>query len=112
MIRLCELSDIPEQEGVSIQTDDGEIVMLQRDRQVYAYRNNCPHLGVDLNFQPNVFMDLDGMFIQCANHGALFQVEDGLCIHGPCQGQSLTAVPVQLIGSTVWQTSPPTIEPA
>lgn len=112
MIRLCELSDIPEREGVSIPRDDGEIVVLQRDGQVYAYRNNCPHLGIDLNFQPDVFMDLDGMFIQCANHGALFQVEDGLCIHGPCQGQSLTAVPVQLIGSTVWLTSPPTSEPA
>lgn len=112
MIRLCELSDIPGQEGIGIATDDGEIVLLQRDGQVYAYRNQCPHLGIDLNFRPDVFMDLDGMFIQCANHGALFQVENGLCIHGPCQGQSLTTVPVQLIDGTVWLVAPPASEPA
>lgn len=102
MIRLCDLHDIPEQEGIGIQTTAGEVVLLQRDGQVYAYRNHCPHLGIDLNFQSDVFMDLDGVFIQCANHGALFQVEDGLCTHGPCQGQSLTAVPVQIIDNAVW----------
>jgi nitrite reductase/ring-hydroxylating ferredoxin subunit len=102
MIRLCDLHDIPEQAGIGIQTTAGEVVLLQRDGQVYAYRNHCPHLGIDLNFQSDVFMDLDGVFIQCANHGALFQVEDGLCIHGPCQGQSLTAVPVQIIDNAVW----------
>lgn len=102
MIRLCAVSDIPEQEGVGIMTGDGELVLLQRDGQVYAYRNSCPHLGIDLNFQPDVFMDMDGMFIQCANHGALFQVEDGLCIHGPCQGQSLQTVPVVVLDGAVW----------
>lgn len=102
MIRLCELTDIPEKEGIGVQTAAGEIVLLQRDGQVYAYKNSCPHLGIDLNFQPDVFMDLDGTFIQCANHGALFQAEDGLCIHGPCQGQSLTAVPVQVADGVVW----------
>jgi nitrite reductase/ring-hydroxylating ferredoxin subunit len=106
MIRLCDLHDIPDQEGIGIPTDAGEVVLLQRDGQVYAYKNHCPHLGIDLNFQPDVFMDLDGQFIQCANHGALFQVEDGLCIHGPCQGQSLTAVPVHIAEGAVWMEAP------
>lgn len=105
MIRLCALSDIPEQEGIGIMTGDGELVLLQRDGRVYAYRNSCPHLGIDLNFQPDVFMDMDGRFIQCSNHGALFQVEDGLCIHGPCQGQSLQAVAIEVKGDTVWLSS-------
>lgn len=102
MIRLCELREIPEQEGIGIQTEAGEVVLLQREGKVYAYKNSCPHLGIDLNFQPDVFMDLDGRFIQCANHGALFQVEDGLCIHGPCQGQSLTTIPVRIADGVVW----------
>lgn len=102
MIRLCELGDIPDNDAIGIKTEHGEIVVLSRDGAVHAYRNQCPHLGIDLNFQPDVFMDLDGHYIQCANHGALFQVEDGLCVHGPCQGQSLQAVAIEVIGSTVW----------
>lgn len=102
MMQLCAVSDLPEQEGLAVMTGQGEVVLLQRDGQVYAYRNQCPHLGIDLNFQPDVFMDLDGMFIQCANHGALFQVEDGLCIHGPCQGQSLQPVAIEVRDGTVW----------
>ena len=105
MTKLCELRDIPEQEGIGIQTDAGEVVVLQRDGQVYAYKNYCPHLGIDLNFQPDVFVDLDGKFIQCSNHGALFQVEDGLCIHGPCLGKSLHTVPVRVVDGTVWMTA-------
>jgi len=31
--------------------------------------------------------------IQCATHGALFLIESGECIAGPCAGQSLTALP-------------------
>jgi len=30
--------------------------------------------------------------IQCSSHGALFTIEDGECVAGPCTGQSLIAV--------------------
>jgi nitrite reductase/ring-hydroxylating ferredoxin subunit len=28
-------------------------------------------------------------FIQCATHGAIFRIEDGYCLRGPCAGESL-----------------------
>ena len=37
---------------------------------------------------------MDNSFIQCAIHGALFRVRDGLCLRGPCVNQSLQALPV------------------
>ena len=27
--------------------------------------------------------------LRCSKHGALFQINDGLCVEGPCQGESL-----------------------
>ncbi len=55
-----------------------------------AYLNICPHLGVELNWMPERFMDSDNLFIQCSTHGALFRPGDGECIAGPCQGDALT----------------------
>jgi nitrite reductase/ring-hydroxylating ferredoxin subunit len=37
-------------------------------------------------------MDLTQRYLLCANHGALFRVEDGFCLRGPCHGQSLKQV--------------------
>lgn len=102
MIRLCAIDDIPETEAVGIIAPGGEVVLLRHDGEIRAFRNHCPHLGIELNFQPDVFLDGDGAYIQCANHGALFQKDDGLCVFGPCQGQSLVAVPVQLVDGAVW----------
>jgi len=30
--------------------------------------------------------------IQCSTHGALFNIETGECLQGPCLGQSLQAI--------------------
>jgi len=64
--------------------------------RVYAYRNRCPHTGAPLDWQPDQFLDLEQMFIQCAFHGALFRIADGYCVRGPCAGQSLEAVSVRI----------------
>lgn len=57
--------------------------------QPQAYVNQCPHLGVELNWMPGRFMDSDNLFIQCSTHGALFKPGTGECIAGPCQGEHL-----------------------
>ncbi len=68
------------------------IFITQRDGMFYAYQNLCPHLQVELEFLENQFLDRDQEFIECSTHGALFMVESGECISGPCQGQSLEKV--------------------
>ncbi|WP_165857485.1 Rieske (2Fe-2S) protein [Marinobacter sp. JSM 1782161] len=69
--------------------DDSSGFVIRHRGHVYAYRNLCPHLGIELNWLPDQFMDPDHCFIQCANHGALFTVDDGHCIAGPCAGDQL-----------------------
>lgn len=107
MQRLCGLADIPDGDAIGVATPGGEVVLVRQGRQVLAYRNRCPHLGIELNFMPDVFLDTEQRYIQCANHSALFQIEDGLCVFGPCQGESLVTVAVQLIDEDVWLPAEP-----
>jgi len=100
LIFLCRTSDIQENssKGFSVHgnADVQDVFLVRRDDQFYAYKNSCPHTGVTLNWQDDMFMDMDDFYIQCSIHGARFQVEDGLCVWGPCARQSLTTMPIRI----------------
>jgi len=93
---LCHKKDIAnyQTKGFTVETDQGqlELLLLRQENQVNAYQNNCPHLGIPLNWQPDKFLSLEETHIQCSTHGALFTLEEGLCIAGPCAGQKLTSL--------------------
>ena len=75
--------------------------LLLHDGQPQAYVNQCPHLGIELNWMPGKFMDADNLFIQCSTHGALFKPGTGECIAGPCQGDALTALDLRIEDGTI-----------
>jgi nitrite reductase/ring-hydroxylating ferredoxin subunit len=54
-----------------------------------AWRNLCPHLDVAMQYRKDRFMSADGQHIVCYAHGALFRPDSGVCVLGPCLGQSL-----------------------
>lgn len=95
---LCALGDLadPGSRGFSLETSAGqlELFVVRCGDGVYAYRNNCPHTGAPLDWMPDRFLDLDGELIQCAMHGALFRIETGECLYGPCRGASLEPLSV------------------
>ena len=70
--------------------------VVRRGDEVFGYLNVCPHTGAPLNWMARKFLDPSRTLIQCATHGARFRIEDGVCISGPCNGKSLTAVPVRI----------------
>ena len=102
MYRLCTLADIADNDARGFRSPLGEVIVARQGLMVYGYLNRCPHIGIGLNFQPDVFMDLTQRYLLCVNHGALFRVEDGLCLRGPCHGQSLKAVKLIVEKSIVW----------
>jgi nitrite reductase/ring-hydroxylating ferredoxin subunit len=95
---LCRLEEIPEgsSRGFSAQADApyADILVVRLGEGVYAYRNRCPHTGAPMEWQPDQFLDYQGRYIQCGIHGALFRIEDGYCIAGPCVRQSLGKIAV------------------
>lgn len=102
---LCRVDEIPDGEARGFDWPRGEtkvkILVARRGGQVFGYRNSCPHVGVPLEMDPDDFMSLDGLHLLCSTHGAQFRVEDGHCILGPCKGQALRSVPLQVIDNVI-----------
>ena len=95
---LCPVESIgdPGAKGITLETPEGrrELFVVRRLGHVFAYENACPHIGTPLDFLPDRFLTADGRHLLCSTHGALFEITTGLCVHGPCRGQSLKPVPV------------------
>ncbi|MCG7897040.1 MAG: Rieske 2Fe-2S domain-containing protein [Candidatus Thiodiazotropha lotti] len=98
--RLCRFEQLedPGSRGFSVELegDTQEILVVRKGERVYGYLNRCPHTGINLEWQPDQFLDLSQSYIQCVTHGALFRVEDGLCLRGPCAGDALSPIQVEL----------------
>lgn len=106
-IELCELEALDVDRGVKgIEVHHGNaalsLFLVRVDDCIYAYRNSCPHTGVELNWMPDQFLDLDRSFIQCATHDARFRIEDGVCVAGPCVGDVLEPIDVQIDNGKVY----------
>ena len=99
---LCRLNELPDGTSRSFSPpgetpgEGLELFLVRQGSNVYAYRNRCPHTGAPLDWQPHQFLDEHGTLIQCALHGALFAIDSGLCLRGPCAGMTLKALPLQV----------------
>lgn len=92
---LCSTETLRQRRCLGFDLEGCPLFLVQLDNgEVRAYRNNCPHLNIELNWQPHGFLDYDQCYIQCKTHGALFRMDDGYCIVGPCNGQSLSPLDV------------------
>jgi len=65
---------------------------IRSGKKIFVYINSCPHIGSPLDFTPGDFLDQKKQYILCSTHGALFRIDDGYCISGPCQGKGLEKV--------------------
>ncbi len=93
---ICHLNDLIENKARGFEVNKLKIILIKRSNQVYAYKNQCPHLGINLEWEADQFMDFEDYFLQCSSHSALFQVEDGLCVSGPCIGKALIALAIDI----------------
>ncbi len=99
-ISLCPLAELenPGSRGFG----QYNLFVVRKGDAVFAYRNRCPHRGIELEWVPDQFLDHAGRMIQCATHGALFLIENGACVAGPCQGQGLEAIACRVESGQIW----------
>jgi len=95
---LCAVADLAEgtSRGFVIEAGSGyqDIFLVCKNGEIHAYRNSCPHTGGPLDWVPDQFLNLDRDLIQCATHDALFRIDDGVCVAGPCAGDRLAQVDI------------------
>ncbi len=70
--------------------------VVRQGGDVFAYQNSCMHVGHPLNYKPDSFLTRDGSQIICASHGALYDIDSGLCTAGPCRGKELRKVEIEI----------------
>ena len=108
--RICRLEDIgdPGSRGMTVNLAGQlqDIFIVRQGERVYGYLNRCPHTGAPLDWMPDRFLDLDEKHIQCAMHAALFRIEDGYCVSGPCAGASLTPLAAETRAGELFITLP------
>lgn len=83
--------------------------VVRRGTEVFAYQNFCMHVGHPLNWQPDRFLTPDGNLIVCASHGALYEIDSGLCVAGPCPGKSLHRVDVEVRDGVIVAKAPTSV---
>jgi nitrite reductase/ring-hydroxylating ferredoxin subunit len=97
--RLCALTDLadPGAKGFVFRQDEALFhgFLVRAAGEVRGWVDRCPHAGLPLTFLPDRYLTREGDRILCGSHGALFRL-DGLCVGGPCAGESLTSWPVRL----------------
>ena len=97
---VCSLEELDDPGSMEFRIGEGDwpfrgFIVRQGD-EVYAYQNFCMHAGHPLNWKPDGFLTGDGSQIICSSHGAIYEIESGECVAGPCPGRKLRPVEVEI----------------
>ncbi|MFC5570061.1 Rieske (2Fe-2S) protein [Lysobacter yangpyeongensis] len=103
LIALEAIADGGFAESEAVVEGDAESLILHRDGDaVRAWLNVCPHAGRRLDWAPGQFLKSREGLLVCAAHGASFELVQGECVAGPCRGEALRSVPVEVRDGYVW----------
>ena len=75
--------------------------VVRKGDELFAYQNVCMHVGHPLNWKPDSFLTKDAQHIICASHGALYDIESGVCTSGPCPGKQLRKVEIEVVDGLI-----------
>jgi nitrite reductase/ring-hydroxylating ferredoxin subunit len=96
---VCAIADLPDGGSRGFEPRDSgsdPIFIVRQGMKIRAYRDECPHQGSRLSWRRDEYLNHDRTRIVCWAHGAQFDVLTGICTHGACLGQRLTAVPSRI----------------
>ncbi|MDB6111090.1 MAG: ferredoxin subunit of nitrite reductase or ring-hydroxylating dioxygenase [Pedosphaera sp.] len=70
--------------------------------ELVAYENRCRHLPLKLDYDDGRFFSRDGNHFLCQTHNAIYEPLTGLCVQGPCEGESLKSLKIEVIKGYIW----------
>ncbi|MDB6027878.1 MAG: Rieske (2Fe-2S) domain protein [Verrucomicrobiales bacterium] len=79
---------------------DGFVARFQGE--LVAFENKCRHLPLSLDYGDNQFFSRDGKHLICQTHGAIYEPISGLCVRGPCDGESLKPIKIEIRNGAIW----------
>jgi len=104
-VRLAALQDIPDgtARNFVLQMKAGRFhgFVVRKGERVFGYRDRCPHMGLPLAQELDRYLTSGGELILCSWHGALFEIESGRCVGGPCMGARLSVWPLTVVDGII-----------
>jgi nitrite reductase/ring-hydroxylating ferredoxin subunit len=93
VIVVCRADELGESETAKFRIGSGtqapEGFVVRHKGELHAWRNECRHVPMTMDWVENRFLSRDKCWIQCATHGALYDIATGLCVSGPPSGKTL-----------------------
>ena len=97
MEEIIDIDDIGESLLVTLRQketgDRKEAVIVRRKDEFKCWLNYCKHITT-INIQKGEEAPIREDEIVCENHGAMFNLDSGICTFGPCKGAVLDEVDV------------------
>jgi nitrite reductase/ring-hydroxylating ferredoxin subunit len=75
--------------------------IVRRGNAVHGYVDRCAHMALPLAQRLDQYLTPEGGLIQCSWHGALYRIDDGVCVGGPCTGARLQPWPVTVTDGVI-----------
>ena len=97
---LCRVDELPESGSRGFDPQgrgQASVFAVRRGDLLRVYIDSCPHHGTPMAWRRDAYLNAAGDHIVCAAHGALFEIDTGRCVLGPCLGDQLQPV--------VWHTA-------
>ena len=104
---VCALADVADGKAHVVRLRQFELIVVREGNAVFGYENECKHLGVGLNLLDDKEVETKDHHMLCEFHWATYRFSDGYCVAGPCQGESLNAVPLAVRAGRVVIASAP-----
>ena len=100
-VRACTRAELVPGEVVSVALPKGAnrrpreaLVLLGSDGAPRCYLNECRHLPIPIDLGSKRYLTNDKRHLLCGTHGALYRLDDGVCVTGPCLSLALSALPL------------------
>ena len=97
---LARLEDVPEAGAIVVYAGEGDarvsLVLTRRGETLACFRNRCAHANYPLQRADGRIVVQEGRYLVCAAHGASYTLDDGACAGGPCNGDPLERIDVEI----------------
>ena len=74
--------------------------------QCVAYQNLCRHIAISIDYDDNAFFNSERTHFVCQTHGAVYDPLTGKCVRGPCPGEFLFPVLIEVLEGSIWLVEP------
>jgi nitrite reductase/ring-hydroxylating ferredoxin subunit len=96
VVRLCGLHELGDGTSRGFDpcgTGRDTMFVVRSGTGLHGWVNSCPHVdGAPMAWRKDAYLNASRDRVVCYAHGALFEIDTGVCTRGPCLGQQLTPV--------------------